>query len=71
LTKSVQGKICLDTFKKHSNKYITSRDRQKLNSGVRVRCVVKSTELVKFKLAALKKSRVGIVQVGNFFTIES
>jgi hypothetical protein len=31
------------------------RDGKKLNSGVRVRWVVKSTELVKFKLAPFQK----------------
>ena len=34
-----------------------SRDRKKLISGVRVRLVVKSTELMKFKLAIFLKNQ--------------
>jgi hypothetical protein len=33
------------------------RDRKKLNSGVRVRCVIKSTESVKFKVYHISKNQ--------------
>jgi hypothetical protein len=43
-----------------------SRDRKKLNSGVRVRGAIKFIELGKFKLAIFKKSSVKKVQVSHF-----
>jgi hypothetical protein len=38
-------------------KILESRDRKKLNSGVRVRCVIKSTESVKFKVNHISKNQ--------------
>ncbi len=48
----------LEDFMQFLDKYVghaVGRDRKKLNSGVRVKWVVKSTELVKFKLATFLK----------------
>jgi hypothetical protein len=36
---------------------IPTRDRKKLNSGVRVRCIIKSTESVKFKVNHISKNQ--------------
>jgi hypothetical protein len=37
-------------------KQVAARDRKKLNSGVRVRCVIKFTESVKFKVNHISKN---------------
>ncbi len=42
--------MCLSTT-------LVNRDRKKLNSGVRVRCVIKSTESVKFKVNHISKNQ--------------
>ena len=41
----------------NDNSNTIGRDRKKLNSGVRVRCVIKSTESVKFKVNHISKNQ--------------